>query len=67
MNAAPSFHNLDFFVFGVPLVFFLIVAFFRLDNLLLSKAPRPARVAFRPFAKRDTNSMFTDPDGRPWD
>lgn len=61
-------HGLDFLVFGAPLIFLLIVAFFRLDNLLVSsKAARPTRVAIRPVSRRDTESMYSDPDGRPWD
>jgi|GEM_PF-4080271 len=65
MNGATTIHGLDFLVFGAPLIFFLVVAFFRLDNLLVSS--KATRVAVRPLARRDRDFMFTDPDGRPWE
>jgi len=68
MNGASALHDLDFVVFGVPLIFFLVVAFFRLDHILASsKAGGASRATLRPFAEREHKNMFTDPDGRPWD
>ena len=59
----------DIFLFGIPLIAFLIFGFFRLDqaftvrkNQTPAEAPDP-----NPASKRHERSMRSDPDGRPWD
>ncbi len=64
---ATSSSSLDTMIFGLPLVFLLVVCFFRLDSLLtgsrIIRTPRPSRI---PVAHQDLAAVCTDPDGRPW-
>lgn len=64
---AISSDSLDSFVLGLPLVFLLIVCFFRLDSLFtgsrIIRTPRTWRI---PVAHQNLVAVCTDPDGRPW-
>ncbi len=67
MPVSPSFHGWDVLFLGVPLIFFLAVGFFRLDNALVpAKSSRNPRRKPLPVPLRDDSAMMTDPDGRPW-
>ncbi len=58
----------DMFLFGIPLIAFLVFGFFRLDEVFTfrkrHKGDKPDRL---PARKRHERSMRSDPDGRPWD
>ena len=58
----------DLFLFGVPLIAFLVFGFFRLDQVFTAKKKDPSAPP-RPNPARDKSgkSMRSDPDGRPWD
>ena len=64
---ATSSDNLDSLILGVPLIFLLVVCFFRLDSFLtgprIIRTPRPSRI---PVAHQNLAAVCTDPDGRPW-
>jgi len=54
------------FLVAVPFAGLLLVAFFRLDEIIASpKRDRPVR---RPASGTDENGrlLLSDPDGRPW-
>ena len=68
MDADVSKAGWDIFVFGIPLIAFLVFGFFRLDQSYTSRKqgstfPRPAGSELREHVR----SMRSDPDGRPWD
>ncbi len=58
----------DLFLFGIPLIAFLVFGFFRLDQAFTAKKkdPRGPRRA-SPAGDKSGKSMRSDPDGRPWD
>jgi hypothetical protein len=64
---ATSSDSLDSLILGLPLIFLLVVCFFRLDSLLIgtraTRTPRPSRV---PVAHQNLAAVCMDPDGRPW-
>ena len=64
MDQQASRAGWDMFLFGVPLIAFLIFGFFRLDQAFTSKKKPGAPHAKKPKGER---SMQCDPDGRPWD
>ncbi len=58
----------DIFLFGVPLIAFLIFGFFRLDQAFMGRKKQTSEPpASTPRDKRHEKSMRSDPDGRPWD
>jgi hypothetical protein len=58
----------DIFLFGIPLIAFLVFAFFRLDQVSTGRKKRSDEVSVRaPSDKRHEKRMRSDPDGRPWD
>jgi hypothetical protein len=58
----------DIFLFGIPLIAFLIFAFFRLDQAFTGRKKQSDEVPARtPSDKRHEKRMRSDPDGRPWD
>jgi len=58
----------DIFLFGIPLIAFLIFGFFRLDEVFTSrKSEPPEKPNPRHSSKQHEKSMRSDPDGRPWD
>jgi hypothetical protein len=66
MLAIPT-DNLDTMIFGLPLVFLLVVCFFRLDSFLTgSRSTRTSRPSRVPIAHQNLAAVCTDPDGRPW-
>ena len=58
----------DVFLFGIPLIAFLIFGFFRLDQVFTSHKKTSADVQ-KPSAnlRHREKLMTSDPDGRPWD
>ena len=68
MDIRASKEGWDLFLFGVPLIAFLIFGFFRLDQVFTGRKSRRREVpAANPSDKRHEKSMRSDPDGRPWD
>ena len=58
----------DIFLFGIPLIAFLIFGFFRLDQVFTGRKKQPPKSpAPTPSDKRHAKSMRSDPDGTPWD
>ena len=58
----------DIFLFGIPLIAFLIFGFFRLDQVFtFRKRAMPPKPDALPSSKRHEKAMRSDPDGRPWD
>jgi hypothetical protein len=58
----------DVFLFGIPLIGFLIFGFFRLDQVFASrKSQTRGPLSAAPDKDSVRKSMATDPDGRPWD
>lgn len=58
----------DVFLFGIPLIAFLVFGFFRLDQVFtFRRGERANRPTGLPTAKGHERSMCSDPDGRPWD
>ena len=58
----------DVFLFGIPLIAFLVLAFFRLDQVFTFRNHEKAGKPVEPEAmKRHPRSMCSDPDGRPWE
>jgi hypothetical protein len=67
MPSSPTLHDWDVLFFGVPLILFLVVGFFRLESpFALAKSSRNLRRKPLPIPLRDDSAMMTDPDGRPW-
>ena len=58
----------DLYVFGIPLIAFLVFGFFRLDQVFTAQKKGTAGTACpEPLNKKREKSMHSDPDGRPWD
>ena len=58
----------DLFLFGIPLIAFLIFGFFRLDQVFTARRKGPSAPRRPdPAADKSGKSMRSDPDGRPWD
>lgn len=58
----------DVFMFGIPLIAFLLFGFFRLDEAFTSRKRGPASPpATETKIDGQGTSMRSDPDGRPWD
>ena len=58
----------DLFLFGIPLIAFLVFGYFRLDQVFTTRKDAaeitpPMRAVIDPTER----SMRTDPDGRSWD
>jgi hypothetical protein len=68
MDADVAKAGWDVFLFGIPLIVFLVIAFFRLDeNFTSRKQEHPSPDHAGPKFHEHTRSMRSDPDGRPWD
>jgi len=57
----------DIFLFGIPLIAFLIFGFFRLDQVFTGRRKHSHEAPPAPSDKRHERSMRSDPDGTPWD
>lgn len=58
----------DVFLFGIPLIAFLIFGFFRLDQVFTSPKKNTSDVQKSSANVRQREKLMTsDPDGRPWD
>ena len=68
MGHSASRAGWDLFLFGIPLIAFLIFGFFRLDQVFTAKKKDPtAPRRPSPASDKSGKSMRSDPDGRPWD
>ena len=67
MDTIASKAGWDVYLFGFPLIAFLVFAFFRLDQVFTARKNHSPETP-RPSADRKhEKSMRSDPDGRPWD
>lgn len=66
VNAASK-AGWDVVLFGIPLIAFLIFAFFRLDEVFTSRKHAGGSRPPAPKDRRKHHAMGSDPDGRPWD
>jgi len=66
MGGNPVLPGWDMFVLAVPILGFLAMMMFRLDELYASASKRPGRS--RSFCGVDGrgSAVLSDPDGRPW-
>lgn len=67
MSTPANMNDLELFLLSAPLVFFLVIAYFRLDTILTPSKARTSRTIFEPASKQEKSAMYSDPDGRPWD
>jgi hypothetical protein len=69
MHDSTLFSNLDTLLVAVPFLIFLVIGYFRLDEVFVSPSQRESKAkAHRIYCGVDNDGqvMLSDPDGRPW-
>jgi hypothetical protein len=69
MHDSSVFSNLDTLLVAIPFLIFLVIGYFRLDEVFASPSRRENRIRARRACcsvNKDGQVFLSDPDGRPW-